>query len=244
MQPFTLQSLLPHLWIAGRSSRREWWQVHIVCAVFATIVDQMFIARLERGFGGLSNAPVTLLWLAITALLAWVSFASVVRRLNDRGKSPWLALLYLVPGIGWLWLIIECGFLPGRAPAETGGAETGAAATRAAALRAEAARLLATAAAARKAAEAVPAAREPAFTPRQAERHRPSRAPIGTAPRVGTIQRVEYQPWTAQRAMKLAGNALGLMLMGFVLYKWFFDAGSEAMFTITPQQPATIERVE
>jgi hypothetical protein len=38
----------------------------------------------------------------------------VVRRFRDRGKSGWWALLYIVPGIGWLWILIECGFLPGR----------------------------------------------------------------------------------------------------------------------------------
>ena len=115
LQPFTLDSLLPHLWISGRSSRAEWWRVHIICAVVATVFDHMFIARLEQGLGGMSDAPVTILWLAITAILGWISFASVARRLHDRGKSGWWALLYLVPGIGWLGLIIECGFLPSRA---------------------------------------------------------------------------------------------------------------------------------
>jgi hypothetical protein len=38
----------------------------------------------------------------------------VVRRFRDRGKSSWWALLYFIPVIGWLWILIECGFLPGK----------------------------------------------------------------------------------------------------------------------------------
>jgi hypothetical protein len=37
-----------------------------------------------------------------------------VRRLHDRNKSGWWAALYLLPFVGWLWLVIECGILPGR----------------------------------------------------------------------------------------------------------------------------------
>ena len=62
--------------------------------------------------------PISLLWPLATLALAWVSFASVVRRFHDRGKSGWWALLYFMPFIGWLWIIIECGLLPGK-PAAT-----------------------------------------------------------------------------------------------------------------------------
>ena len=62
--------------------------------------------------------PISLLWPIASLALAWVSFASVVRRFHDRGKSGWWALLYFMPFIGWLWIIIECGLLPGK-PAVT-----------------------------------------------------------------------------------------------------------------------------
>ena len=118
MQPISLETLLPHLWIAGRSSRAEWWRVHVICAVLLTVFDHMFFARLERGFGGADLRWLSLLWLLVSAGLWWVSFASMVRRLHDRGKSGWWALLYFVPGLGWLWLFIECGFLPGKPGAQ------------------------------------------------------------------------------------------------------------------------------
>ena len=114
MQPINLEAILPHLWISGRSSRAEWWRVHIICAVLATMLEHMMFAQLApRGGGGMQ--PISLLWPIASLALMWVSFASVVRRFHDRGKSGWWALLYFVPVIGWLWILIECGFLPGKA---------------------------------------------------------------------------------------------------------------------------------
>lgn len=54
------------------------------------------------------------LWFMIALALGWVSFASIVRRLHDRGKSAWWSLAYLIPGLGQIWCIVECGFLEGR----------------------------------------------------------------------------------------------------------------------------------
>ena len=113
MQPINLEAILPHLWISGRSSRAEWWRVHIICAVLGVMLEHTMFAQLApRDGGGMQS--ISLLWPIASLALMWVSFASVVRRMHDRGKSGWWALLYFVPGIGWLWLIIECGFLPGK----------------------------------------------------------------------------------------------------------------------------------
>ncbi len=111
MQP--IEAILPHLWISGRSSRAEWWRVHIICAVLATMLEHMMFAQLVPRDGG-SMQPISLLWPIASLALMWVSFASVTRRFHDRGKSGWWALLYFVPFIGWLWILIECGFLPVR----------------------------------------------------------------------------------------------------------------------------------
>jgi uncharacterized membrane protein YhaH (DUF805 family) len=117
MQPVNLEAILPHLWISGRSSRAEWWRVHIICAVLAVMVEHAMFAQLAPRDGA-GMQPISLLWPIASLALMWVSFASVVRRMHDRGKSGWWALLYFVPGIGWLWLIIECGFLPGKPAAQ------------------------------------------------------------------------------------------------------------------------------
>jgi uncharacterized membrane protein YhaH (DUF805 family) len=116
MQPVKLEDILPHLWISGRSSRAEWWRVHVICAVLGVMLEHMMFAQLAPRDGAMQ--PISLLWPIASLVLAWVTFASTVRRFHDRGKSGWWALLYFVPFIGWLWIIIECGMLPGK-PAVT-----------------------------------------------------------------------------------------------------------------------------
>ena len=103
-----------YLWIAGRSSRLEWWLVHFVCmAGFSLNTDLFTLSTFEAGILGTVRVmhPAARY---IVYLLAWISVASIVRRLHDRNKSGWWALLYAVPVIGWGWCFIECGFLPGR----------------------------------------------------------------------------------------------------------------------------------
>lgn len=44
---------------------------------------------------------------------SWVLMAVTVKRLHDRGRSGWWALLYFVP-FGIFWLLVDLGFLPQR----------------------------------------------------------------------------------------------------------------------------------
>jgi uncharacterized membrane protein YhaH (DUF805 family) len=54
-------------------------------------------------------------WLALIVYgcLLVVSFSFTVRRLHDRGLSGWWVLLTLVPVVGYIWLLVECGMLSG-----------------------------------------------------------------------------------------------------------------------------------
>jgi uncharacterized membrane protein YhaH (DUF805 family) len=48
-----------------------------------------------------------------TVILLWISLAITVKRFHDRDKSGWWALINLLPVIGQIWILIECGFLKG-----------------------------------------------------------------------------------------------------------------------------------
>ena len=175
-------------------------------AVLAVMVEHAMMTQLAPRNGVMP--PISMLWPLASLALAWVSFASVVRRMHDRGKSGWWALLYFVPGIGWLWLIIECGFLPGKP--------------------ARAARMSEPAAA-------------PAPAPARASR---TAARLQAAPRVGTVQRVEYQPLGGDRALMLAGQAVSFVLAAaaaLMLYKMALDPSSQVIFTDL-NQPATFAK--
>ena len=104
------------LWISGRSSRLEWWLVHFGCMAAFALNEAMFtLSTFESGILGTVRVmhPASRY---VIYLLAWISVASIVRRLHDRNKSGWWAVLYAVPVIGWTWCFIECGFMPGRTP--------------------------------------------------------------------------------------------------------------------------------
>ena len=56
-----------------------------------------------------------LIWLTFIwyALLIYTSLAVSAKRWHDRDKSAWWILINLIPIIGPLWTLIECGFLRG-----------------------------------------------------------------------------------------------------------------------------------
>jgi len=45
--------------------------------------------------------------------VVWFSLALQVKRWHDRGKSGWWVLINLIPFVGGLWALVECGFLRG-----------------------------------------------------------------------------------------------------------------------------------
>ena len=87
----------------------EFWQFghwHVEHGVHNGPVGPAFITTV---FGAVSNPIFTLL--AIPA--CWAKLAVFAKRWHDRDKSAWFLLLYFLPVIGWLWQLIECGFLDG-----------------------------------------------------------------------------------------------------------------------------------
>jgi|RhiMethySRZTD1v2_1073278.scaffolds.fasta_scaffold00041_36 uncharacterized membrane protein YhaH (DUF805 family) len=101
-----------YLWIEGRSSRREWWQIEIIAiASYWFVGNGAAVVSMLHDQPPLLPMPVRLL---LGALMFWINIASTVRRLHDRNKSGRWAMLYLFPVFGIIWHFIECGLLPSR----------------------------------------------------------------------------------------------------------------------------------
>ncbi|HTR83769.1 MAG TPA: DUF805 domain-containing protein, partial [Reyranella sp.] len=47
------------------------------------------------------------------APLIWVQYAITIKRCHDRGKTGFWSLLLLLVPVGFVWLVIDCGLLPG-----------------------------------------------------------------------------------------------------------------------------------
>ncbi len=105
-----------YLGFAGRAGRTEWWFVHAICGVAFSINNTLLIEPSRPTIAGIPIHNGLVIGLIVYIILMWISACSIVRRLRDRNKSAWWALLYPWPLVGWAWLIIECGFLAGRTP--------------------------------------------------------------------------------------------------------------------------------
>lgn len=104
----------------GRATRTSFWLVFML-SIFVTFVTVVFSilaipALLIIGILSPDIASVVSALLYLLLIPMWIiSIANGVKRFHDRDKSGWWVLISLVPIIGQLWILIECGFLAGTA---------------------------------------------------------------------------------------------------------------------------------
>lgn len=118
----------------GRISRQPFWLS--VLALFIAQWVIMIIAGMVFGFsmwGGMdpNMTPEQAAAMAtsgmmpiiiISLLFLYPALAVYAKRWHDRGKSGWWTLILLVPFIGFIWFLVECGFLRGtEGPNQYGG---------------------------------------------------------------------------------------------------------------------------
>lgn len=91
----------------GRSRRKEFWTFY---------GTQFAIYWFFVGFGNDGTRPGVTITGLIALFLFLPNLALMVRRLHDRDLSGWVALLALIPWVGWIVLLILALFdgVPGR----------------------------------------------------------------------------------------------------------------------------------
>lgn len=99
----------------GRINRGKFWAGVGILWVISLVmigIDMNFLPPVIvlDPASGIGYGPLTLLMFAISL---YVGIALYVKRWHDRDKSGWWTLIALVPLIGGIWLLVECGFLPG-----------------------------------------------------------------------------------------------------------------------------------
>ncbi len=93
----------------GRINRAKFWAavgVMIAASIVAAIIDGLLGLSIGQSGLGILGAIVSLVSIYIGA-------AVYAKRWHDRDKSGWWTLIVLVPFIGGIWLLVECGFLQG-----------------------------------------------------------------------------------------------------------------------------------
>ena len=103
----------------GRISRIEFWVYHLAMLVLAfsglialgTTAD--IIDRPSGALGATVSLAVGFATLAVVPLTMLTTLAVWAKRFHDRNKPGWWALIGLVPVLGTVWIIVECGCLVG-----------------------------------------------------------------------------------------------------------------------------------
>lgn len=91
----------------GRINRQPFWIGVIVLFVASLVLTLANALLFGQGLIG------GLLHLIISLAMLFASFAVMVKRCHDRGKSGWWSLIALIPLIGLIWAIIDLGILEG-----------------------------------------------------------------------------------------------------------------------------------
>lgn len=96
----------------GRINRAKFWAaigVFIAAGIVATVIDMVIGTSISFGDGG----QLGILSLLVSLASIYCGLAVYAKRWHDRDKSGWWSLIVLVPFIGGIWLLIECGILEG-----------------------------------------------------------------------------------------------------------------------------------
>jgi uncharacterized membrane protein YhaH (DUF805 family) len=96
----------------GRINRAKFWAaigVFIAIGVVGVILDSVLGTRIDVGGGG----QLGIIGVIISLAMIYFAFAVYAKRWHDRDKSGWWTLIILVPFIGFIWFIVECGILEG-----------------------------------------------------------------------------------------------------------------------------------
>jgi uncharacterized membrane protein YhaH (DUF805 family) len=98
----------------GRIGRGPFWAgqmvVVVLAALYARYADELLVLWIP---GSIFMGSAFALVLALPML--WIQAALTIKRCHDRGKTGFWSMLLLVPVLGLVWLVIDCGLLPGVA---------------------------------------------------------------------------------------------------------------------------------
>ncbi|HZZ90140.1 MAG TPA: DUF805 domain-containing protein [Caulobacteraceae bacterium] len=98
----------------GRLRRSHFWVgIVILWVVEMVIMMALVMPGMTAAASGGSPGPLMLVGQLLLLVLIWPALAVQVKRWHDRDKSGWWVLISLIPLIGFIWVIVECGILDG-----------------------------------------------------------------------------------------------------------------------------------
>jgi uncharacterized membrane protein YhaH (DUF805 family) len=90
----------------GRVSRRTFWLYGVGALLGIGMLGQALLA-----IAGIDESGATLI---VDVLLVYPALAVSAKRWQDRNRSPLWVLVVLIPVIGWVWAVLDNGFVRGN----------------------------------------------------------------------------------------------------------------------------------
>ena len=103
----------------GRINRSKYWLYMAIYVVTWLLMDRVLTllggtaAAGQPVVTGAADIVLILLTLAYVVVVTWSYLAVHAKRWHDRDKSGWWVLIGFIPILGFVWTMIECGFLKG-----------------------------------------------------------------------------------------------------------------------------------
>ncbi len=111
-----MNNLLSMLFSAnGRIRRLHFWLSRLGVSI-GWVLSLIIVALPMMAFKQPPAALVTifcLYFLVSIGVVVWIEINLLIKRWHDRDKPGVWCLMIFVPFIGWLWVLIECGFMDG-----------------------------------------------------------------------------------------------------------------------------------
>ena len=104
-------NLIPLLFsFEGRIGRQSFWIVLLGLLALHGLLEGLTPVVANPADAESAMSATQLLFILLTL---WIQLAVQIKRWHDLDKSGWWALIGLVPVIGPLWILLECGLLRG-----------------------------------------------------------------------------------------------------------------------------------
>jgi uncharacterized membrane protein YhaH (DUF805 family) len=91
--------------LRGRVSRRTFWLYGVLALLGLAVLGHALL-----GIAGAASEHADAI---VNLLLLWLAIAVSAKRWQDRNRAPWWVLVTLVPVVGWIWALVDNGFVRG-----------------------------------------------------------------------------------------------------------------------------------
>jgi uncharacterized membrane protein YhaH (DUF805 family) len=95
----------------GRIRRLHYWMGAIGIGVVYAVVMTVLMMLMRNG--GIMSTIGGIIGLVVLIAIVWAGLALQIKRWHDRDKSWVWIFISLIPLVGAIWALVECGFLDG-----------------------------------------------------------------------------------------------------------------------------------